>query len=347
MGNYIQIQHRKIGPDFEPLVIAELGINHNGSLKIAKEMVDSANRAGVEILKHQTHIIEDEMSTLAQKTIPGNSKKSIYEIMSECALSEEEEIELKDYVENKGMIFLSTPFSRAGANRLERMGVSAYKIGSGEMNNLPLIKHIASFGKPMIISTGMNDLESVRKTVKILKEYQVPFALLHTTNLYPTPPHLVRLGAMQELMREFPDIPIGLSDHTLNNNACKSAMALGASIIERHFTDHKNRIGPDIICSMDEQECQELIQSSHEIFAMRGGEKKPTKEEQVTMDFAFSTCVSIASIQKGERFSAQNLWVKRPGIGEIKAEFYEEILGKKAMCDITPDTHITWDMIEK
>lgn len=346
MSNFIQIQHRKIGSEYEPLVIAELGINHNGSLELAKEMVLSAKRAGVEVLKHQTHIIEDEMSSLAKKTIPGNSKKSIYEIMSECALDEREERELKEFVEKQGMIFLSTPFSRAGADRLERMGVSAYKIGSGEMNNYPLLKHIASFGKPMIVSTGMNDMQSVKKAVKILQDFQVPFALLHTTNLYPTPPHLVRLGAMSEMMREFPHIPIGLSDHTLNNNACKSAIALGASILERHFTDRKDREGPDIICSMDESECKDLIMSAKEIFAMRGGSKKPTKEEQVTIDFAFSTCVSIAPIKKGEIFSKENLWVKRPGVGEIKAEFFEEILGRRAKCDIESDTHITWEMID-
>lgn len=346
MSNFIQIQNRKIGLMYEPLVIAELGINHNGSLSVAKEMVLSAKRAGVEILKHQTHIIEDEMSSLAKKTIPGNSQKSIYEIMQECALDEEEERELKEFVEEQGMIFLSTPFSRAGADRLERLGVSAYKIGSGEMNNFPLLKHIASFGKPMIVSTGMNSLESVKKAVRVLEEYKVPFALLHTTNLYPTPPHLVRLGAMVEMGNTFPSIPIGLSDHTLNNNACKSAIALGASIVERHFTDRKNRVGPDIVCSMDESECKDLILSAKEIFAMRGGKKEPTKEEQVTIDFAFSTCVSIAPIKKGEILSSENLWVKRPGVGKIKAEFYEEILGKRAKCDIDNDTHITWEMID-
>lgn len=344
--NVFQIQNRQIGKDHPPLVIAELGINHNGDLQIAKEMVDSAHRAGVEVLKHQTHIIKDEMSSWAKKVIPGNSNKSIYEIMSECALSEEEEWELKDYVESKGMIFLSTPFSRAGADRLERMGVGAYKIGSGEMNNLPLIKHIASFGKPMIVSTGMNDLLSVKQTAQILEDYKIPYALLHTTNLYPTPPQLIRLGAMQELMREFPHIPIGLSDHSLNNNACKSAIALGASIVERHFVDHKGRSGPDVICSMDEEECKDLILSATEIFAMRGGEKKAAKEEQVTIDFAFATCVSITPIAKGEIFNSSNLWVKRPGTGEIKAKFYEEILGKRAKCDIPNDTHLSWEMIE-
>nr|WP_249205507.1 N-acetylneuraminate synthase family protein [Helicobacter anatolicus] len=346
-NNFIQIQDRKIGKDFPPVVIAELGINHNGSLEIAKEMVDAACLAGVEILKHQTHIIQDEMSSAAKKVIPGNSNKSIYEIMQNCALNMEDEIALKNYVESKGMIFLSTPFSRAGADRLEKMGVSAYKIGSGEMNNLPLIKHIANFKKPMIISTGMNNLNSVRQTTKILEDLKVPYALLHTTNLYPTPPHLVRFGAMLELMQNFPNIPIGLSDHTLNNNACKGAIAMGASIVERHFTDHKNRQGPDIVCSMDTEEAKDLIMSAKEIFLMRGGKKEATKEEQVTIDFAFATCVSIAPIKKGEKFSMQNLWVKRPAIGEIPAKDFEKILGCTAKCDIPTDVHISWDMIQK
>lgn len=193
---YIEISGRRIGARYPPLVIAEIGINHNGSLKIAKEMVDSAWRAGAEIIKHQTHIIEDEMSQEAKKVIPGNSKKSIYEIMEKSALSFEDEKELKEYVESKNMIFLSTPFSRAAADRLERLGVVAYKIGSGECNNYPLIKHIAEFGKPMIISTGMNNIESIRKTVDIVESYNVPYVLMHTTNLYPTPFNLVRLGAM-------------------------------------------------------------------------------------------------------------------------------------------------------
>lgn len=200
---YVEISGRKIGPEYEPIVIAEIGINHNGSLQVAKEMVDAAYRAGAEIVKHQTHIIEDEMSHEAMKVIPGNADISIYEIMKRAALSEAEEIELKEYVESKGMIFLSTPFSRAAADRLNRMGVEAYKIGSGECNNYPLIEHIAKFGKPMIISTGMNNIESIKRTVEIVEKYEVPYVLMHTTNLYPTPSNLVRLGAMQEMMEKF------------------------------------------------------------------------------------------------------------------------------------------------
>ena len=336
-----EILGRKIGKNHPPLVIAELGINHGGSLKTAFEMVDAAARAGVEVLKHQTHIVEDEMSSAAKQVIPGNSDKSIYEIIAECALSLEEEQMLQEYVISKGMIFISTPFSRAAADRLREMNVPAYKIGSGECNNYPLLEHIASFGKPIILSTGMNTIESVRKAVHTIKKHNVPLALMHTTNLYPTPIHLVRLGAMQQLMVEFPELPIGLSDHTLSNLACLAAVAQGASLLERHFTDHMQRIGPDIICSMDENASRDLIIGSAEIHKMLGGKKEPSAEEQVTMDFAFATVVSIKPIKKGEVFTKENIWVKRPGTGEIRAESYSDLIGKECLNDIEHDKHIS------
>ncbi|MCB0399600.1 MAG: N-acetylneuraminate synthase family protein, partial [Winogradskyella sp.] len=245
---FIEIQGRKIGRDYPPLVIAEIGINHEGSLTVAKEMVDAAHRAGAEVVKHQTHIVEDEMSKAAKSVIPGNADVSIYEIMERCALDEKDELELKNYVESKDMIFISTPFSRAAAERLKKFDVPAYKIGSGECNNYPLLEHIAKFGKPVIMSTGMNTIESVSKAIEVFKKHNTPLAILHTTNLYPTPTHLVRYGAMMELHKAFPDYVFGLSDHTLNNNACLGAVALGASILERHFTDHMHRTGPDIVC---------------------------------------------------------------------------------------------------
>ena len=343
----IEISNRKIGPDYDPLIIAEMGINHEGSLETAFQMVDAAHKSGAEIIKHQTHVIEDEMSAEAKKVIPGNSDVSIHEIMKRCALNEEDEIKLKDYIESKGMIFLSTPFSRAAADRLERMNVSAYKIGSGECNNYPLIEHIASFGKPMIVSTGMNDIDSVRKTVRILEEYNIQYALLHTTNLYPTPPNLVRYGAMQELQTEFPNAVIGLSDHTISNLACFGAIALGASILERHFTDSMDREGPDIICSMDPKALEDLIAGSKELAKMRGGRKEAAAEEQVTMDFAFATVVAIKDIKKGEKLTKENIWTKRPGSGEIKAEDFKSLLGKFASRNIDNDSHLQWsDMNE-
>lgn len=340
MKPFIEISGRKIGYDYPPLVIAEIGINHEGSLKVAKEMVDAAYRAGVEIIKHQTHIVEDEMSGAAKKVIPGNADVSIYEIMERCALTEEEEFELKKYVESKGIIFISTPFSRAAANRLKKFDIPAYKIGSGECNNYPLLEHIASFGKPVILSTGMNTIESIKKAVAIFDKHNVPVAILHTTNLYPTPSHLVRYGAMMEMHQAFPDKVFGLSDHTLNNNACLGAVALGASILERHFTDHMNRKGPDIICSMDEKVTKDLILSSIEIAQMRGGTKKPADEEQVTIDFAFATVCSIAAIKKGEKITKENIWVKRPGTGKILAEHFDSLIGKKAARDIANDEQL-------
>ncbi len=340
MNPFIEISGRKIGLDYPPLVIAEIGINHEGSLAVAKEMVDAAYRSGVEIVKHQTHIVEDEMSGAAKKVIPGNSDVSIYDIMERCALNESDELELKKYVESKGMLFISTPFSRAAADRLQKFDISAYKIGSGECNNYPLLEHIASFGKPIILSTGMNTIESIQKAVAIFDKHKIPVALLHTTNLYPTPTHLVRLGAMVAMHEAFSEKVFGLSDHTLNNNACLGAVALGACILERHFTDTMSRTGPDIICSMDEQATKDLIIASNEIWQMRGGIKAPAIEEQVTIDFAFATVCSIANIKQGEIFTKDNIWVKRPGTGEILAEHFNDLLGKKATRNIENDEQL-------
>ena len=339
----ISIGGRPVGPAHVPLVVAEIGINHEGDLNVAFEMVDAAKRAGVEVVKHQTHVVDDEMSGAAKTVVPGNADVSIYQIMERCALSEDDERRLKDHVEAAGMIFISTPFSRAAADRLERMDAPAYKIGSGECNNYPLLRHIASFGKPVILSTGMNTIESVGKAVAIFEERGVPYALLHTTNLYPTPPHLVRLGAMVELGRAFPRAVIGLSDHTTDNLACIGAIALGASIVERHFTDTMARVGPDIVCSMDESRCRELIAAASVLHLEIGGTKGPVKEEQVTMDFAFATVVTIAPIKAGEKLTRANLWVKRPGTGSIPAERYEELLGKTARRDLPTDTHLRAD----
>ncbi|MCF6212473.1 MAG: N-acetylneuraminate synthase family protein [Flavobacteriaceae bacterium] len=344
---YVQIAHRKIGRDFKPLVIAELGINHEGSLQSAFEMVDVAFEAGAECVKHQTHIVEDEMTAVAKKVVPGNAKESIYAIMARCALNEADEIALKNYVENKGMIFISTPFSRAAADRLIKMEVPAFKIGSGECNNYPLLEHIANFRKPVILSTGMNTIESVKKAVAIFDKKNVPIALLHTTNLYPTPAHLVRLGAMTVLANSFPDKVFGLSDHTTSNHACLAAVALGASVLERHFTDRMDRTGPDIVCSMDKKACADLIKGSALIWQMRGGKKEPAKEEKVTIDFAFATVCTIKPIKKGEVFTKENIWVKRPGTGAILAEHFNDILGKKAASAMAADEQLKWSDVEK
>ena len=331
-----KISGRNIGANHLPILIAEIGINHGGSLKVAKEMVLSAKKAGCEIIKHQTHVVEDEMSFDAKLIKPGNSDQSIFSIMEECSLSEKEEFELMKFTEDQGLIFISSPFSRKALHRLIDFGVPAIKIGSGECNNYPLLKEVANYGKPVILSTGMHGIETIKKASKIFEEKNVPLALLHTTNLYPTPDKLVRLGALNEINSHFPDNAFGLSDHTLTNHACFGAVALGASILERHYTDSRvTRSGPDIICSMDENDCKELLAGIEILFQQRGGSKSILKEEQVTRDFAFATVCSTKKINKGETFNNENLWVRRPGVGDFAAEEYETLFGKKAAKNIS------------
>ena len=229
--NKIRIHNRNIGSAYPPFVIAEIGINHEGSMAKAKQMARDAAASGAECVKFQTHVIEDEMVPIAKKIVPGHAKESIWDIMKRCAFKETEERELKKCVERLGMLYLSTPFSRAGANRLHKMNVKAYKIGSGECNNYPLIEHIARFKKPMIVSTGMNDITSIKKTVAILRRHKVSFALLHCTSMYPTPHAKVRLGAITELQETFKDAVVGFSDHSLGNYACFAAVALPPSLL--------------------------------------------------------------------------------------------------------------------
>lgn len=345
MSNPFIIGERYVGDEYPPLVIAEIGINHEGDLNKALQMVDDAHKAGCECVKIQTHIIEDEM--IPNNVVPGNAKESIWDIMKRCALTEQEEAQIKEYVESKGMIFLSTPFSRAAVERLEKLGVVAYKIGSGECNNYPLVEHIARYKKPVILSTGMNNIESIRKSVNILRKYGTPFALLHCTSIYPTPYHHVRLGALRELQQEFPDVVVGLSDHSLSIYPCLGAVSLGARILEKHFTSDKSWPGPDIEISMDPQELRELIIGSKAIFESLGGSKTILEEEQPTINFAYASVVAIADIQKGEPLTMENIWVKRPGTGEIKAEHFKSLLGKRVNCVIKKNEQIKWSQIDE
>jgi N-acetylneuraminate synthase len=186
----------------------------------------------------------------------------------------------------------------------------------------------------------MNDLNSISKAVEIIRKHNLPLAILHTTNLYPTPNNLVRLGALEDLKSKFRDTIVGLSDHTLSNHSSFGAIALGASIIERHYTDTKDRIGPDIVCSMDEKECNELIEGVKILFEQRGGKKEPVQEETETAKFAFASIVAISDIRKGEVFSMENVWVKRPGTGPLKAEELSSVIGKISLNNIKKDEFI-------
>lgn len=342
----MHINNISFGIDYPPVIIAELGINHNGSIERAFKIVDELFTTNIKIIKHQTHIPDDEMSIEARAIKPGNSKESIYNIIKKCALSVDDEFKLKNYIETNGRTFISTPFSKSAVDRLEKFNVPAYKIGSGECNNLPLIEYISQKNRPIILSTGMNDLHTIKPTIEILKKNNNSFALLHTTNLYPTPYKLVRLGAITDMLKKFPDIPIGLSDHTLDNFASFGAVALGASIIERHFIDDKSFEGPDVICSMDAKELNELIKGTEILFLERGGNKSFLKEEQVTRNFAFASVVLKNDLKKNELLCEKNIWVMRPGNGEIPASKYKSLIGKKANKDLFKGNQLKFTDIE-
>ena len=325
----IKIGKIKISENHAPLIIAEIGINHNGNLKLAKKIALSAINSGFKIIKHQTHIPEKEMSKDSKKIIPGNSNKSIYEIIKKCALNEKDEFELCKYVKSKGGTYISTPFCREAVDRLERFNVPAYKIGSGECNNLPLIDYIASKKKPIILSTGMNNIKNIKLAVKIFKKYKVKHILLHCTNLYPTPYKLVRLGAINQLKLNFPNTIIGLSDHTQDNYSAYAALGLGAKVIEKHFIHKKKVKGPDIICSMDTLEGKQLLDAANKIFLASGGDKEPVKQEKVTIKFAFSSVAIVENIKKNEILNKKNIFPIRSNSGFFKPKNYKSLLGKK------------------
>lgn len=335
----MRIGEREIGPNHPPLVLAEVGINHEGEVGKAMMLVDAAVAAGAEVVKFQCHITEREM--VPTDMTPGQiSKERLWDIIKRCELTASEEMEVQAYCRKKGVMFLSTPFSREAADRLDSMGVPAFKIGSGECNNLPLLEHVARKGKPIILSTGMNDLASIRRSVAAIRKYGVPVALTHCTSMYPTPYEKVRLGAVTQLQREFPGAPVGLSDHSLGIWTCLGAVALGACVLEKHFTVSRSWPGPDTGISIEPDELRDLIVGSRAIWEARGGAKTRLVEEQPVIDFAYATVVSIRPIKSGERFSLENVWVKRPGTGLILAEHLEALLTRSASRDIAADVHV-------
>jgi len=329
---------RLIDDDHPPLVIAEVGINHEGEFEKAIQLVDAAVAAGAECVKFQSHITEAEMIPTDMK--PGEiSDERLWDIIKRCELTEEEERAVKRYCDEKGIIYLCTPFSREAADRLQAMGVVGFKIGSGECNNIPLLKHVARKGKPIILSTGMNDLESVRASVEAIQAFDCPLVLMHCTSEYPTPYEHVRLGAIPQLKAEF-GLPVGLSDHSLGIYTCLGAVALGASVLEKHFTVSRDWPGPDVPISIEPDELAELIKGSRAIFAARGGSKTILPTEQPVIDFAYASVVTIREVKAGEVLSLDNVWVKRPGTGPIPAKNLESVLGKVARRDLPADVQI-------
>jgi len=329
-----------IGEKYNPIIIPEIGINHKGDINLAIHLADKAIKAGAQIIKHQTHIVDDEMSYEAKKIKPANADIPIYDLIKKSSLNEKDEKKLMKYIQSRKKIFISTPFSRKAAERLANFGVPAFKIGSGECNNYPLVEYIAKFKKPIILSTGMNSIDTIRPSVKIFRKYKIPFALLHCTNMYPTPTRLVRINCITLLKKNFPDAVVGLSDHTENIYTSIASIALGASIIEKHFTDSKSRKGPDISSSMDSSELKELIKATKEVYLSRGNIKKPLPEEKKTIHFAFSSVVATRFIKAGEKLTKNNIFLKRPNNGYFRPNDYKGLIGKIAKKNISFNTQL-------
>lgn len=326
----------RFSADAPPVVIAEVGINHEGSLTKALRLVDAAVEAGCPIIKFQCHIPDMEM--VPTDMTPGDiSPDRLWDIIARCTLNEAQERTVQAHCRRRGILYLSTPFSREAADRLEAMDVPAFKIGSGECNSLPLIDHIARKGRPMIVSTGMNDIAQVQKTVEVIRRHDVPFMLMHCTSMYPTPYDKVRLGGIADLQAAFPDVHIGLSDHSMGIWTCLGATALGAVALEKHFTISRSWPGPDVPLSIEPNELADLVTGSRAVWQARGGAKTILPEEQPVIDFAYASVVSIRPIAAGETFSLDNIWVKRPGTGALHARRLDDVIGRTASRDIAPD----------
>lgn len=343
----MKIANREIGPAHPPLVIAEIGINHGGSLEVAKEMTRLAALSGCEMVKHQTHIVEDEMTEEAKQIFPPNADVSIWDVMERCALSREEEAALKIYAESLGMIFISTPFSRVACDFLETLDVPAYKIGSGEADNLPLIRHIAAKGRPVIMSTGMQTIETIRASVQILEDSGVEYALLECTNLYPSPPKIVSLQGITDLRAAFPNAVVGFSDHSIGPEMALASVALGACILERHYTDTRYRKGPDISCSMDPAELRYLIDRSREIHVALHNPKERTVAEEDVYRFARASVVADADLMAGHMITEADIWARRPGSGDIAGYDFDKVLGRTLKVALTRNQQMKWADLEE
>jgi sialic acid synthase SpsE len=338
----IRIGAREIGPAQPCFVIAEAGINHNGDLGLASELVDAAADAGADAIKFQTHFPEHEM--LRGGATAGYVGESLFDLLTRTALTREAHFALRERATQKGILFLSTPFSREAADFLETVGVLAFKTGSGELTNLPLQQHIARKGKPMIISTGMSTREEIDRTVQAVRAIGTPFALMHCTSTYPTPYEHVQLDCIASLQQQY-GVPIGFSDHTLGSFIAFAAVTTGANLFEKHFTTSRSLPGPDQQGSMEPHELAEVVRGIRAIETARGANKQIQPGEQEVRDMALHSVVSMRDIAAGTTIDAADVWAKRPGTG-IPAHRLAEVIGRAAKRAIPKDQLIAWEDLQ-
>lgn len=329
------------------LIIAEAGVNHNGSLDLALKMVDEAKRAGADIVKFQTAIPEKVISKYAdkaeyQKKTTGNEESQL-EMCKRIHLKLSDYDIIKKYCEEAGIEFLSTPFDLESIDYLEKLDIRLWKIPSGEITNLPYLIKIAKTGKPVIMSTGMAELKEVEEAVNVLKENGAgEITLLHCTTEYPAPFESVNLRAMNTLNEKF-GTKVGYSDHTVGFEAAVAAVVLGASVIEKHFTLNHNMEGPDHKASLEPEELEIMVNNIRLIEkALGDGVKRPAEAEKQNIAIARKSIVAAKDIKKGEIFTEENITVKRPGSGISPMRWFE-VLGTEAVRDFVEDELIELD----
>jgi sialic acid synthase SpsE len=343
MPKPIQIDGCTIGPSEPCFVIAEACDNHLGNLEVAKEMVREAKACGVDAIKFQHHLPDEEM---LREGVPmsANFNIPLYEFLERYALKLDQHYELYQYCKEVGIIYLCTPFSRKAAEEINAMGVSAFKIGSGELTDLPTLKVIAKFGKPMILSTGMAEWHEIDETMKTIRPINDQIVLMNCVSEYPARHADVNLNVIREMERRY-DVIVGHSDHTPDIYTSIAAVALGAKLIEKHFILDRAQPGPDQSVSIEPSEMSELVKGVHRVEKALGNNKKVHDLEKPIRSWAHRSVVSIRPISKGSQIVPDMVWTKRPGTG-IAAKHLEEIISRTAVCDIPVDHLIRWEELE-
>ena len=328
------------------LIIAEAGVNHNGSMTLAKQLIDVAADAGVDYVKFQTFRTENLVVRTAEKAAYQqrnmNDNGSQYDMLKKLELSPEQHLELIAYCQYRGVKFLSTAFDFDSISFLSSLHLGLWKIPSGEITNYPYIRDIAKFGEPVILSTGMSTLDEIANAVKLLMKYGVPkelITILHCNTEYPTPMKDVHLRAMQAIRNEF-GVNVGYSDHTLGIEVPIAAVALGATVIEKHFTLDRTMQGPDHRASLEPDELKLMVTAIRNVeIALEGSEKTVSSSEIKNRDVARKSIVASKTIHQGELLTEENLTVKRPGTG-VSPMKWEEVIGTRAIRAFQPDEQI-------
>jgi len=336
----IKIGNRKINNVYPVYVIAEGCDNHLGNLVVAKKMVQEAKSAGADAIKFQHHLPDEEM--LPNVPMSSNFNMPLYDFLKKYALNIKQHKELKIYCEKIGIQYLCTPFSFKAAQELNSIGIDAFKIGSGEMTDVPTLLKIAEFNKPIIVSTGMSTFQEIDRTYKMLVNRKVKIALMNCVSEYPPDYRDINLGVITKMIKRYPKAVIGHSDHTHDSYTCFAAVALGAKIIEKHVILDKKQSGPDQSVSIDFKELGLLIEGIRKIEMALGNEKNIHKKEVQIREWAFRSLISTRNILCEEKIKEDMIWSKRPGTG-IPAYRRKEIIGLIAKRDIPANKLLSWE----